>query len=204
MQAGKGDVGSWKNWVIGILVVVVLVMVFWKPGILLSPDFDKCEKIKSDMDVIVTSLGNTALLYFTTAGPDKVVVLKPGINPTDDVRAETGLLEVRKVLGIPYKDNPIDYTYDIESLINYNPRGEVTEGGVLINSYSKTERDELNRIMDVLRDVRVPTIGDYTKILPVIYQAMSNHLEAEGCILVYDDFSVSQAAAEVDAQLSNE
>ncbi|MBM3230540.1 hypothetical protein FJZ22_02710 [Candidatus Pacearchaeota archaeon] len=44
MQAGKGDVGSWKNWVIGVLVVVVLVMVFWKPGIRLNPaDNEECK-----------------------------------------------------------------------------------------------------------------------------------------------------------------
>ncbi|MBM3230544.1 hypothetical protein FJZ22_02730 [Candidatus Pacearchaeota archaeon] len=31
----------WKNWVIGVLVVVVLVMVFYKPGIRLNPEKGK-------------------------------------------------------------------------------------------------------------------------------------------------------------------
>ncbi|MEK6888937.1 MAG: hypothetical protein AABW80_02405 [Nanoarchaeota archaeon] len=29
--------GSWKNWVIGILLVIILVLLFYKPGVLLSP-----------------------------------------------------------------------------------------------------------------------------------------------------------------------
>ncbi len=37
MKAGKESSGNWKYWVIGILVVVILVMVFWKPGIRLTP-----------------------------------------------------------------------------------------------------------------------------------------------------------------------
>jgi hypothetical protein len=38
MQVGKGMLEGWKYYVIGILVVViVLVVLFYKPGILLSP-----------------------------------------------------------------------------------------------------------------------------------------------------------------------
>ena len=29
---------GWKNWVIGVLVVIILVLLFWKPAVLMSPE----------------------------------------------------------------------------------------------------------------------------------------------------------------------
>ncbi|MBM3230551.1 hypothetical protein FJZ22_02765 [Candidatus Pacearchaeota archaeon] len=40
MKTGKEGAGSWKNWVIGVLVIVILVMVFYKPDVRLSPPLD--------------------------------------------------------------------------------------------------------------------------------------------------------------------
>jgi hypothetical protein len=38
MKAEKEASRKWKYWAIGVLVVVVVVLLFWKPEVLLSPD----------------------------------------------------------------------------------------------------------------------------------------------------------------------
>ncbi len=58
MKTEKAD-GSWKNWVIGVLFFIVFVALFWKPGILMSPDeTDEDEMLFAGIGVISAEYSN--------------------------------------------------------------------------------------------------------------------------------------------------
>jgi hypothetical protein len=46
MRIGKGMLEGWKGFALGVIVVVVLVMLFYKPGVLMSPEEgETCENL---------------------------------------------------------------------------------------------------------------------------------------------------------------
>jgi hypothetical protein len=68
--------GTWKNWAIGVLVLVIVVMLFWKPGVMLGPEDegdDNSDEVIDDSDTCILEDLEKSVLSAETEPSNTVV-----------------------------------------------------------------------------------------------------------------------------------
>jgi hypothetical protein len=109
MKASK-EGGTWKNLVIGVFIIFVLLVLFWKPGVLLSPEASPYQT------TFLLPNGDTLRLYGDSAiGGDTVPI--PYFNGQGDIVKPDGT-----VINLDF--NPV-YNPGEDSPNSYNAGGDV-------------------------------------------------------------------------------
>ncbi|MBM3230542.1 hypothetical protein FJZ22_02720 [Candidatus Pacearchaeota archaeon] len=131
MERGKASSGAWKNWVIGVLVVVILVMVFYKPGIRLNPD-DYSSRYDSALDLQYSD--NTNRFYMIDKKGESIRIQDYPFLRDFNSFLDTGV-PIKKIQG---SDSGfyVDYADGSRVSITYMPRKD--DRGAII---TKTGRD---------------------------------------------------------------